>query len=246
MGHRTLKRVSLDFTWPKKQVWKGYINPYQGPVECSLCEGSGYNLATKKIADGFFCFENPHLSWHNKITQDEVQALIAAGRLMEFTHVWTTNEGWKPRIDGKIPSADEINADQKRHGHDGINRSILIETRAKRLGVFGHCLKCRGKGSKFPAHTPHRPYNSWREYEPPAGEGYQLWETCSEGSPISPVFASVESLAIWCENNADIFSGEKMSRQQWLGLFSETRKLEAGSLFVSVPGYIGALASAPG
>lgn len=32
---------------------------------------------------------------------------------------------------------------------------------------------------------------------PLPGEGWQLWETVTEGSPISPVFGSAESLAEW-------------------------------------------------
>jgi hypothetical protein len=35
------------------------------------------------------------------------------------------------------------------------------------------------------------------EHEPPAGEGWQVWETVSEGSPISPVFADREGLIQW-------------------------------------------------
>jgi len=31
-------------------------------------------------------------------------------------------------------------------------------------------------------------YQNEPEIEPPAGDGWQLWETVSEGSPISPVF----------------------------------------------------------
>lgn len=31
-------------------------------------------------------------------------------------------------------------------------------------------------------------YESWEEVPPPEGPGWQLWETVSEGSPISPVF----------------------------------------------------------
>lgn len=31
-------------------------------------------------------------------------------------------------------------------------------------------------------------------YEPPEGEGWQIWETVSEGSPTSPVFATREEL----------------------------------------------------
>ncbi len=32
------------------------------------------------------------------------------------------------------------------------------------------------------------------EYDPPAGDGYQLWETVSEGSPVTPVFEKPEEL----------------------------------------------------
>lgn len=31
--------------------------------------------------------------------------------------------------------------------------------------------------------------------EPPSGEGWQVWETVSEGSPVTPVFPTAESLA---------------------------------------------------
>lgn len=31
-------------------------------------------------------------------------------------------------------------------------------------------------------------------YEPPVGEGWQVWETVSEGSPTTPVFATREEL----------------------------------------------------
>lgn len=45
--------------------------------------------------------------------------------------------------------------------------------------------------------------------EPPAGydyegtKGYQIWETCSEGSPISPVFLKPKDLAKWMVENDD-------------------------------------------
>lgn len=37
-------------------------------------------------------------------------------------------------------------------------------------------------------------YDAWTEEEPPAGPGYQVWETVSEGSPVTPVFADPEDL----------------------------------------------------
>ena len=35
----------------------------------------------------------------------------------------------------------------------------------------------------------------------PEGEGWQIWETVSEGSPVTPVFATPEELAKWCVEN---------------------------------------------
>lgn len=37
--------------------------------------------------------------------------------------------------------------------------------------------------------------------EPPKGEGYQVWEDVSEGSPISPVFKTKEELAKYMTDN---------------------------------------------
>lgn len=34
----------------------------------------------------------------------------------------------------------------------------------------------------------------WKAYDPPTGEGWQVWETVSEGSPITPVFPTAEAL----------------------------------------------------
>jgi len=51
----------------------------------------------------------------------------------------------------------------------------------------------------------------------PKGEGYQLWETTSEGSPMSPVFSTPEELAEWLEfNKASSFGSMTCSYDQWL------------------------------
>lgn len=38
-------------------------------------------------------------------------------------------------------------------------------------------------------------------YSPPSGVGYQIWETISEGSPITPVFKTKEDLIDYIVNN---------------------------------------------
>ncbi|MDB5194713.1 MAG: hypothetical protein JWN50_727 [Parcubacteria group bacterium] len=318
MGHRTLKRVPLNFRWPIGKLWKGYVNPYPGPRICEVCDGGGYNAATKKIADEYYDHEGygvrwryihgiapdgtpttrppwkivgKCLSWEHDITQDEVEALVAEHRLMEFTHTWTQDHGWQPKawetkgfwcpkchiavpqlstehhsgfcnacdqdmlllpendIRLHIPWAEEVNRwSHHGFGHDSFNSLILIKARAKRLGVFGECSACNGSGeSKLPRKMKKR-YRNWKEYEPPTGEGFQLWETCSEGSPESPVFESAEALAEWCESNANLWSeNDTLPRERWLRMFTGEEDLENGSLGVAErgTGYVGAMALAP-
>jgi len=46
---------------------------------------------------------------------------------------------------------------------------------------------------------------------------YQMYETCSEGTPISPVIASPEELAHWlADNGASAFGGMSATYEQWL------------------------------
>jgi hypothetical protein len=61
--------------------------------------------------------------------------------------------------------------------------------------------------------------DAWQGTDPPEGEGWQLWETTSEGSPVSPVFPSAEELADWCADNATWFADARWTRDQWLRSF---------------------------
>ena len=54
-------------------------------------------------------------------------------------------------------------------------------------------------------------------YDPPTGDGWQMWEDCSEGSPISPVFDSPQMLAKWLvDNNASAFGSLTATYEQWM------------------------------
>lgn len=115
-----------------------YLN--RADKSCRHCDAGGYNSATQAIADSFYAHSSPTgIGWNDKITDDEAEALFVEGRL-------------KTKM-----TAAEVNAAQSGsyiHGqgvvrHDGINRWILIETRAKRLGVYGACEHCNGRGRIF-------------------------------------------------------------------------------------------------
>ncbi len=46
---------------------------------------------------------------------------------------------------------------------------------------------------------------------------YQMYETTSEGTPISPVMESPETLALWLtDNRASAFAGQTASYESWL------------------------------
>lgn len=194
---KEVKRVPLDFDWPLGVEWKGYVNPYFSQ-HCKSCDGTGYNPETKQISDDWYDFENSGRMWCYNITQDEVDALIEKGRLRDFTDTWSQERGWHPIDPLPVVTPEMVNKwAQRGLGHDAINRWICVETRARRLGVYGECQTCSGKGviwfSDEVKEKSERWYNDER-YDPPIGDGWQLWETVSDGSPISPVYATPDGL----------------------------------------------------
>jgi len=87
----------------------------------------------------------------DKITQDEADALWEGRDTKYDRHDEDTGELQSVFIQWRdsVP-ADEVNGANERPsimgGHDAINRWICVETRAKRLGVYGDCPKCDGQG----------------------------------------------------------------------------------------------------
>lgn len=69
-------------------------------------------------------------------------------------------------------------------GYD-VYRALLKAAGIDPDGDWGKCPVCKGEGID-PANQA--AYEAWRPEDPPAGDGWQLWETVSEGSPISPAF----------------------------------------------------------
>lgn len=197
-------RVPLDFDWPLGEVWVGYINPFEKYRSgCPACGGSGHNRETREIEEQFYAGGDEHARWCDKITQDEVDALIEKNRIWDFWREIDPFTGrWVDRDPKPYVTAEMVNeAQRSRRGflvHDSINRWILVETRAKRLGVWGECHVCEGLGDIWPSKWMHDAWDNWEPtMEPPEGEGWQVWETVSDGSPVSPVFATSDQLIEW-------------------------------------------------
>jgi hypothetical protein len=80
-------------------------------------------------------------------------------------------------------------------GHDSSDAWAATKKILETAGLpedWGTCKHCEGHGIDPEVKEA---YDAWEDYDPPEGEGWQLWETVSEGSPITPVFATAEELA---------------------------------------------------
>jgi len=274
MGHREVKRVPLDFSWPRGEVWEGFLLPERlQEGKCPDCE-NGYSPHGQYLHDlwyGYVPFDpastgsapwqitdpavrdfarrnverDPDFygargagggvavvreafrlasmwngQWCHHLNQDDVNALVEAGRLMDFTHTWSREDRWQKKDPPFIPTATEVNEWSLRGmGHDSLNAGIAVSARCKREGYADRCPACEGHGSveKYPSQRAEA--EAWEPAEPPAGDGWQLWETTSEGSPTSPVFATAGELAAWCEGNATAFADMRWTADEWLRSF---------------------------
>jgi hypothetical protein len=232
---RELKRVPLDFDWELHKTWDGYLNPYCSTI-CEHCEGSGYNSATLEIHNSWYSFHDREWEWTdeqqtrrynkkawcNNLEQADVDALVRTGRLMDFTHTWTPERGWVKKDPPYVPTAEEVNKwDIHSLGHDAINRGICVKVKALRLGVWGVCDYCNGDGELFGSAEDKHKCETWEPTEPPAGDGYQLWETTSEGSPISPVFETPDKLCEYAEKNCSVFGGTHTTAEDWKQMLND-------------------------
>jgi hypothetical protein len=135
-------------------------------------------------------------SWCHHLNIDDVAALVETGRLMDFTHTFDVEKRWQIKDPPYVPTPREVNVwSCVGFGHDCVNPWICVKAECKRLGVPDTCAVCNGEGEYWPSPEAKKAYEDWQSYEPPAGAGYQIWETVSEGSPISPVFETARDLA---------------------------------------------------
>ena len=173
--------------------------------------------------------------WCHHLIQADVDALVGADRLWDFTRrprdaeqalvaavrrAFHDTNSWLPEANGHHPIASEINIWSRGGGlgHDSINAGICVRARCKRERVPLECVRCLGSGEIWPSPKVKKQYADWKPADPPSGDGYQLWEDCSEGSPVSPVFTSLDELCAWCSDNATTFADFRATAEEWRGM----------------------------
>jgi hypothetical protein len=205
--------------------------------------------------------QNPHkpnarynINAHsNNITEVEVEALVRAGRLSDLLDSWyhfNDNKNVWEKCDTSVPynerkwveceqptfpTPEQVNEWEIKgpFGHDAINRSICTEARAKELGVFGLCECCNGDGEIWFSDEIKKLSENWERVDPPMGDGYQMWENTSEGSPQSPVFETLDELCEWCSVNASIFgTNQFVSKEEWMKCLGYDEPLIMGDVAI--------------
>ncbi len=81
--------------------------------------------------------------------------------------------------------------------HEGIWPGFInpYYKECARCVFYGNeCPHCKGEGID-PEYLER--YEMWEPTEPPTGEGWQVWETVTEGSPDSPVFEAADEVVAW-------------------------------------------------
>jgi len=169
------------------------------------------------------CFRN---HWSNNLIQADVDALVKADRLYEFTRrprndaqraeLEASGNHWLSEWNGYTPTAEEVNEwSLDGLAHDGINANVCIEARCEREGVPDTCPVCNGNGEHWTSPEAEAIAEAWEPQDPPKGDGYQLWETTSEGSPISPVFETLEALCDYAAEYCTTFGSFTATVDEW-------------------------------
>ncbi len=207
---REVKRVPMDFDWPIRQVWAGYLNPHY--QRCSSCNGSGVTMGRQRLSDIIGLL---------MLSGDDA----AQGRCHPYFRgdylCYTAGE--TPTPDLAELTVGLAGRPQRLLGHDACDRWKAIDAIIAAAGLdsktWGLCPACAGEGENPETKEAS---DSWDRSEPPDGDGWQMWETTSEGSPISPVFATPEGLAEWLDaTGASAVGSRTATSAQWLAMIHQ-------------------------
>lgn len=182
-------------------------------------------------------------TWQHHLSQDDVDAMLADDDqiLDGLTHRFDTATRKWDRIERDAPTQREVNiwGLGLQGGLVQVPAYAVQKAEAARCGVTLTCAVCDGEGSSYRDDAHRGAFEDWEPTEPPKGEGWQLWETVSEGSPVSPVCASAEDLARHMEHR-DRASEDGMGYEGWLRFITECGWAPSGIGVgdVIVPGHV--------
>lgn len=210
---REIRRVSLDFDFPLNETWTGFLHPdsLRGEI-CSDCFGKGTTSAYEWVMGIGLLLEDvvhdlgdqlrgkpshrylreaPHHPYDHGEYDYKTKACVREGRGM-----LRPSKDLLPLM-AELCEATEEQLTSPMSGYTYRVGMKLIEAAGLDFMEWGKCPACEGHGDTEKYEGQRAEYEAWEPTEPPEGDGWQLWQTVSEGGPISPVFATPEELATW-------------------------------------------------
>lgn len=172
-------------------------------------------------------------AWMYNLQEADVLVLAKHGRLDklmdkryiydENTKIWSyidvETKNWiEMNGEPEIPKVDVVNEYFRNNtfGHDSYNSWLCINNKAKIEGINLECEYCEGKGHFWYSEEIRNLSENFKRYDPPVGNGYQLWTTTSEGSPMTPVFESLDALCQYCEDaKISVFGNNTATKEEW-------------------------------
>jgi hypothetical protein len=201
---REVRRVALDFAAPLGDTWAGYLRPADLDLPgCPDCCGSGATWASRWVES---------IAALLVMVGDDVHAAQRGRDLHPYLrdlhnrpYSFTGPRGSEPVA--ARPSADGLEFAAGLAGgpidrmwgsssSDWARAYQKIVAAAVLPPTWGICPGCSGTG-EVATEAQRAAHNAWTPTEPPTGDGYQLWQTVSEGGPVSPVFETADHLAEW-------------------------------------------------
>lgn len=262
---REIKRVALDFDWPLDKVWEGFLVPkkFEG-TDCPDCVGGqthagwwiqslsqrismlGSDIRDQKLGRPMHPWlqndQYPHGHWEGNSTTYGSNKYVVDRPSEDILDLFV---GLSKFVGNEKKPEDFMDL----FGGDSY---LIYRVLAKAAGLdgewgedsFGSCKTCKGEGQLEQYEGQFGERDAWEPQEPPTGDGWQVWETVSEGSPISPVFPDREGLIRWLMSPAYNWGtsrpltreqAENFTESAWAPtlMFSEATGLINGDQFVS-------------
>lgn len=226
-----IRRVPRDFDWPLDKTWEGYLQPDRlRGTPCPDCAGGQTYAAwwlqrlcqrlamlATDVAD-----QQRGRPMHPWLTQDPYPAHVETGDSRTPWQVARPSEDIIALVEG-------LGAEPGLLGYSGSDHKMFAAiVKAAGLTAFtddasenfehswGICRTCDGRGTTETYPGQRAEADAWEATEPPTGDGWQAWEDVSEGSPISPVFATREGLVEWFTTPASAWGARRqpLTRRQ--------------------------------
>jgi hypothetical protein len=209
---REVMRVPMDFDCPIGETWSGRLNPHR-PEQCSTCRGYGRDESYKALEAlvQLVMLAGSDSKQRGGIQHPYFRSTPLAGLAAPKLHELTSGLAGRECRDFFI-------------GHDALDSWQATQKLLTAAGLaeeWGTCPTCGGSGYAPGQEELVKLSEEWEMPDPPKGDGWQIWQTVSEGGPVSPVFSTPEALARWMAtpgNDTSITRGR--TYEQWLAFIT--------------------------